>query len=80
MYSFTYSLPATLRPEPGKKVNPSFVQLLDGIKGEVEEVEVSARAESGGAEEGFEARSAVECECQFGERTQKDVKSETKKC
>lgn len=30
--AFTYSLAATLRANRGKKVNPSFVQLMDGVK------------------------------------------------
>lgn len=30
--AFTYSLAATLRESRGKKVNPSFVQLMDGVK------------------------------------------------
>jgi hypothetical protein len=31
--AFTYSLAATLRASRGKKVNPSFVQLMDGVEG-----------------------------------------------
>ena len=30
--AFTYSLAATLRASRGKKVNPSFVQLMDGVE------------------------------------------------
>jgi len=30
--AFTYSLAATLRASRGKKANPSFVQLMDGVK------------------------------------------------
>lgn len=30
--AFTYSLAATLRASEGKKVNPWFVQLIDGVK------------------------------------------------
>lgn len=30
--AFTYSLAATLRTSEGKKVNPWFVQLIDGVK------------------------------------------------